>query len=309
MLNIFKVQSKIPDDDKKAPLPPPNAKPDFRQYQDPAGDFSSKELAAGIWYVKHRALIRRMLISGLITLSAALWLYSLARWGSFLIFGLAEDKALYRSLARSANTGLSSRFSAEPLRVLSSSVLPGGVNKFDAVAELSNPNEFFSAAFSYHFIVSSEPTPSQTAFLLPGETRPVAALGLAADGDAAFVIENISWARPDPHRYPKPTDWQAERVNFAVESARVFLPEPGTKATRVTFDFINNSPYNYIAPEFLVGLYSADSLVAVAPLFTGRFDSLEKKSLDVRSFAPNLRGDEVRVFPLVNPYDPAVYAQ
>lgn len=291
----------------------PRAKaPDFRTYVDPTGEFSSKELGHAMWFVRHEVGLYRWLVRGLVAIASVLWIYSLAWWGSYLLFGLNRDRLLSQQATQFPNyTVWQEHLSPAPLQVVDTVLLAGGVNKSDAVAEIANPNDRWLARFNYRFSVNGEQTKLQDTFLLPGESRPVAMFGLPASGNGVTIsLENVRWQRINPHQVTIPKDWQAERLQFRVADfvfRRAGSDPDAPLAQVIQFNLSNASPYGYKTPSFLIGAYSGTALTAVFPLTLEDFASLETKPVDVRSFANSLTADSVQVFPLINPYNTAVY--
>ncbi|OGH69796.1 MAG: hypothetical protein A2754_03385 [Candidatus Magasanikbacteria bacterium RIFCSPHIGHO2_01_FULL_47_8] len=285
-------------------------KVNYQTYVDPTGELDSKKLGWGIWYVEHRLLLYRILLIGLIVLSAIFWLFSLWKLGDYLIFGYAADQRLHQNLSRFSNYTLSQpHFAPAPVSIVSTQILPGGKDKYDAVAEIINPNDHWLVKFNYYFIVGGARTQTQTTFLLPNEDRLVGTLGLTDAQEATLILENITWTRISAHTVPNPKTWQADRLNFEVTDFgfNALQTTESPNAHAITFTFTNNSPFNYVNPKFYVGLYSQDSLVGVLPLQLPSFNSLEVKKIDLRSFVSSLSVDSVKVFPMINVYDPAVY--
>jgi len=313
MLNLYNANN------HSAPLPstpsgaPKNGKKNFERYESPGGEFTGKELRAGFWYVKHRLLLYRLLVWGLLAFAAINWGFSLWRWGDYLIFGLSADRKLEQNLSRFFDyTVIHEHYSPQPLQVLGTQVLNGGVDKYDAVAEVANGNSRWLARFDYFFSVGGENTPKQSGWVLPGEEKPLVFLGLKSasyPGDAVLVLENISWSRVSNHSVPDTKRWQEERLNFSTSDFSFTRPETaeGISAHAVRFKLANNSPYGYVQPKFYVGLFLDQSMVGILPLELDSLRSLEIKNIDLRSFAQNLSVNDVKIFPLINPYDPAAY--
>jgi len=312
MLNIFTPNSHD-SDGKVAEVVNGNSKEkkvDFRTYVDPTGEMGSKELGRGIWYVEHRLLLYRILLIGLVALSAIFWLFSLWKLGDYLIFGYSADQLLYQNLSRSNNYTLSqAHFAPAQVSIVSTQILPGGKDKYDAISEIINPNDHWLVKFDYYFVVGGVRTETQTSFLLPDEDRLIGALGLTDAQEATLILDNVTWTRISAHTVPNPKTWQADRLNFEVTEFGFnnLQTTEAPNAHTITFTFTNNSPFNYVNPKFYVGLYSQDSLVGVLPLQLPSFNSLEVKKVDLRNFVSSLSVDSVKVFPMINVYDPAVY--
>lgn len=286
-------------------------KTDFTKYEDPTKEFTSQELKWSFWYVKHKALLYKILLISLITINAIFILFSLWQWGSYLL-GLGDARRLESNLAASIDyTGIHPHFSAQPIQAVNTQIFSSRENKYDAVAELINPNNRFLAKFSYYFIVGSEKTPAQKTFLLPGESRLVAYLGIR-DGAAAvpvIVLENVTYQRISAHEIPDTASWQDYRLNFQV-SDFIFLKslaQEGQNTDAVQFKLTNASPYSYVAVDFFVALLQNGQMVGILPLHLDSINSLETKNIDLRNFASGLSVTEIALYPIINVYDEAVY--
>lgn len=314
MLNIYRQKNHLPEEiEEKVEQPQVLPRADYHSYKDATGDLNSKKLGYGIWYVGHMVWIYRGIVGTLVLLSVVLWGVSLWKWAMYI----AETQKYTQmrvELTQFPNlTPLHNVFSPQDVQVLSADVLPGGVDKYDAVAEVSNGNEYFMVSFDYQFLLNGQSTESFSAVLLPGEVRPIGVLGLnesALTSDVVPVFENIRWSRINPHQVKRPLDWQSEHLDFTVNNF-VFTPSQvgdGALAHTIAFDLTNNTPYSYFEPTFYVGLYNgANTLVGIVPLTLPGWRSLETKSVDLRSFVRNLQVSTIEVFPLINIYDEAVY--
>jgi hypothetical protein len=319
MLNIYNSQNPEQSNGKTAsngngvpPLPPPTvSKNGLKQYQDPTGEFNSNELTWSLWYLKHKVLLYRILVGVLIGISVILWGYSLIQWLIYAIVGIPQDQALQQSLSRTLNyTVIQPHFAPAPLQILDVKILPGGVNKTDAVAEIYNPNLQQLAEFNYYFVSGDLKSDSKHVALMPGESRLIGALGLSEDfgGGVNIMVENLTWTRLSKHEFPDPATYEAERINFGVSDftfTRAVADGPGAHA--ITFKFTNQSAFGYVNADFLVALYSGGDLVSVLPLQLKDFKSLETRDIDLRSFVTNLNVSEVKVYPALNVFDSSVF--
>lgn len=310
MVNLFNRQKSA-----VAGAPPAPRRPNFREYLDVTGELSSKELGHALWFVRHEVLIYRLLLIGLIIFSAVTWGWSGWRWIEYLAIGRLQDTALHQEIVRFPDyTAGHERFAPAPLAVLRTTLLPGGVNVTDAVAEVQNSNPKWLARFTYYFINGETRTPPQRATLLPGEARPLPAFAVPAvllGGAVTVVLEDVRWERISPHLTADPVAWQTVRLDFSVSDFNVLLPGSAIEAptaAAIQFKLTNQSPYHFAAPKFLIGLTQNQQLVALLPLELPTFRSLETKTVDLRSFVSNLQIDGLQVFPLVNPYDMVAYA-
>ena len=296
------------------PVAGPIKRPSFEKYVDPTGEFTSSELKYSFWYVKHRLLLYRLAFFGLILFSVITWVYSLYGWGNYLIFGYTADQKLTQQLASSVNyVGIHAHFAPQPLAVLKTYILPGGVEKYDALADVANLNQRWRLSFDYSFVLDGKETPPQHTSLLPGEKRPIAYFGIDGAGgpplSSNLHIQNVAWQRVSNKTVPDVKSWQAERINFQTDKF-VFTPmgsATGINANDIQFTLTNASAYGYVAPQFYVALLSGGDTVAVMPLAFDQFASLETKQVDIRNFVANLNATDVQIFPLIDIYSPDVY--
>lgn len=291
-----------------------SAQPKFTSYTDPSGEFTTSQLALSLWYVRHKPELYRFAKIGLVIASIALWGYSIWAWGNYIFYTLRRTPDVNRSLAVFPDYSLlAANLAPQAIKIQGVEVFQGGVDKYDVVASLFNPNDRFSVEFDYYFVVEGAQTSRERTFLLPGEERPAASLGIASSnssfGSPAIRFENVRWQRIDNKKFPSPRRFQEERIQFTTSKVQFSRAEEalGPTAHRVAFDLTNNSAYGYRSLNFYVGLYLQESLVGVMPLNVSNLRSLETRNIDLRSFAPNLNITDVRLFPIINVYDPEVY--
>lgn len=315
MLNIYNPNNH--DGDKTAPLAggaaiPPVVKKGATKYEDPTQEFTSQELKWGFWYVKHKALLYRVLLIGLIAVNSVFIIFGLWQWGIYLL-GIPDAQRVQSSLSASVNyTGIHPHFSAQPVQAINTQIFSSRENKYDAVAELINPNTRFLATFDYYFVIGDVKTAVQKTFLMPGESRLVAHLGIADGAGSApqIVLENIVYKRISAHQVADTAGWQAYRLNFQV-SDFVFLKslaQEGTNTDALQFKLTNASPYSYVNADFYVALLQNGQMVGILPLHLDSINSMETKDIDLRNFSSGLSATEIALYPIINLYDEGVYA-
>lgn len=309
MINFYEQKNRQNGGPVKAPAPANK----LRQYRDPNNGLDARELAWGFWFVKNKVTLYRLAIGGLLILSAIFIVYSLIKLGFILSYDLLKAPAAEQQLTYSPNyASLREHFQPADLQILNVYILPGGTGKNDAVAEVANPNLRSSVSFDYFFDFGGQRTESRRGFILPGETKLLAILGLdesAFSGGASLVVENLDWRRISAHQVTDAAAWQSERLDFSVSDLK-FLPADsisGASAHIINFKLANNSSYGYKDAGFYAGFYQGGGLVGITNFELTDFKSLETRQVDLRSFARRLQVDEVKIFPLIDPYEPAVY--
>jgi len=311
MYNIYTKTNN--QNDPEPPAVAVNAvKPKLDKYVDPTGEMPTGKFKFEMWLVKHKVKIYKSTVTGLIIFSILSWGFSLWQWGDYLIFGIEQDNLLAQDLSRFPNSTVwNEHFSPIPLDIVKAGNLASSAKKIDLYATIANSNERFFVSFDYFFVVNGNPTDKRSTFLLPGETRPVALLGVEAQaaGNIEVVLENIAWKRVSAHKVVNLAGWQNARLNFVVSSSSVVLPVSvdSINATAVQFDLTNNSAFGYKQADFYVALSQGGNIVGLMPLQILDFQSLTTHAVDLRSYATNLYGTEVNVYPMINIYNSAVY--
>jgi len=286
----------------------------FLQYQDTTGELSGGKLKKYLWISQHRVLFYRLLVWFLSVFIFISFAFSIWKMFDYLVFGLENDNILYRELTTFVNyNNANQRYSASPIQILSTDNRDSNTGKFDVISELFNPNERFFVEFDFYLDYGDKKTEKQTTFLLPLEYRPVAVMGLdnaEYSDNYNFVIENIRWQRISNHKISDLESWMKERENFIVNDVRFIskVDDNNLAGNFVNFNLINDSAFNYRAPNFIVGLYQSGYLSGVLPLKSNDFFSGENKSFSLRIFA-NYIFDEIQVYPVINLFDNESYLE
>ena len=314
MLNLYNLQNNgskesvvaVPEQDQK--------KADYTKYISRQDGLSAGGLKWGMWFTSHKATLYKLLIVILLVINAFLIIFSLIKWGDFIL-KWNKQKSVYNQLASAPNYSIINQGNvAKPLQVLGVQVLASGVDKQDIIAEISNPNTRFVVFFDYYFVSQNNTTTKQTTFILPQQTRPVTMMGVKENinfSSPNLVMENVSWKRVNPHTVNNVASWQKEHLDFAVTDFQFVQSYSAAKdradAHIIQFQLTNKSPYDYIEPQFIVGLYQGGSFAGVMPLFLNEIKTLQKIKVDLRSFVNGLVVDEIRIHPIINIYNEEAY--
>ncbi|MFA6486517.1 MAG: hypothetical protein WCT40_04085 [Candidatus Magasanikbacteria bacterium] len=309
MYNIYTKTKN--QNDPTPPVAPANKKPDFTQYIDPTGEMPTGKFKLEIWLVKNKVLFYKIAVRFLVVFSVVTIAYSMWQMGDYLIFGIDEDALMNRQLSSSVNYAVwHDHFAPAPIEIVTANILAGGTDKIDAFAILANHNEKFVVSFDYYFVVGDLVTDKHSGFLLAGENRPVASLGLSAGSGASIeiVLENIAWHRVDPHQIIDVIGWQQARLDFTVANSQIIpASAEGISATALQFDLTNNSAFGYRQADFYVALMQGETVAALLPLQLSDFASNETRAVDLRSYTSGVYGTDIRVCPLIDIYDSGVY--
>lgn len=311
MLNFYKQKNHLYDDVSNAPASVVPKKPvDIGGFEDPIGGLGGKDFKWGVWYVKHRLLLYKILVGLLGALAGVLIIWGLVGWGAYLITGWQRDRVMEWQLTQFTNyTVYHPLLSAPPLEVGATTIWEGGVNKYDLVTTVTNPSDRFVATLKYYYLVNGTSTPVSLVSILPGQTMPVVSYGVVDyPGSAELVFSELAWKRV-PKKVTNVASWQEERLQFLINNFS-FVPaqtDSSANAHAVRFDLTNNSAYGYVEAEFNVGLTQGGILVGMKPLSMSNFKTQETRAVDMRLYAGSTVVDGVVLYPVINVYDQSVY--
>lgn len=313
MLNIYKQQNNNQNGEQPVAMAPTKkVKVDAGRFEDVTGEFTSSQFKRSLWFVTHKVLLYKLFVGLLIVLSIIFWVFSLSRWGDYVVNGIQSDINLHNNLVIFPDyTSIQEHYAPRPIQIAGVSALAGGSKTFDLVAEVSNPNKNFIVHFDYYYNIGNQKTPAQKGFLLAGESHPLVYFGYKEGYPNALnlVMENVVWKRITAHTVANPVAWQADRLNFNVKDFSFTAPQAsgGITANVIKFSVTNNSAFGYRDGLFVVGLMQAGGLTAVMPLVIKDFRSLETRSFDLRNFTDNLLITDIQLFPQIDIYKQDVY--
>jgi len=313
MLNIYNQQNNNHDKDlSKDAISEKKMQVDAGRYEDVTGEFTSAQFKRSVWFTKHKVFLYKMTVAMLVAISVIFWIFSLWRWGDYLINGIIADIKLANNLASFPDyTPVQIHYSPKPLEVAGVNVYQGGSKSYDLVADVANPNDNFIVYFDYYFTDGSSNTPAQRSFLLAGEERPLVYLGVKDSYPTGtnLVLENLTWKRLSAHDIADPIAWQKDHLNFSVSDFSFTAPtDPaGAQANIIKFNLHNDSAFGYRDGNFVLGLLQGGNLVGVMPLSLANFKSLESREVDLRNFVNSLLITDVELFPVIDIYQKEVY--
>lgn len=313
MLNIYNQKNNNHDGDVATNVATTKkVKADASRFEDVTGEFTSAQFKRSYWFITHKVLLYKIAVGVLVVLSVIFWVFSLWRWGDYIINGISSDIALHNNLVVFPNyIGIQAHYAPQPIQIAGVNAFAGSSKTYDLVAEVGNPNKNFIVHFDYYFITGDQKTPTQKGFLLANESRPLTYFGFK-DGypnGVNLIMENVVWKRITAHTVSDPVAWQNNRLNFSVKDFSFSSPQTadGITANVVKFNLTNNSAFGYRDGLFVIGLMQGGGLAGVMPLILKDFKSLETRSVDLRNFSDNLQISDVQLFPLIDIYNQEVY--
>jgi hypothetical protein len=269
-----------------------------------------------LWWVEHRALLRRIGLGSFIAFDAVLLLFG--GWhlmDAFAVSYGAEENAVLRMVAYGQEDlhAYTKAKGAQPLELDDTRVISIGTSRYDLYTTLMNPNEDWWAEFTYHFdLPGDEDTDSEKGFILPSQQKPVAEFAIESGSpisDAQLVIEHVAWHRVNRHLIPDYTTWADDHLNLLVEDAQ-FEKETrfdGETYGRTTFTIKNDTAYSYYDIGLYVLLLRGSAVVGVNRTTLSTLVTGEETLVTVNWFGTLPSVSQVEVIPELNIFDLSVY--
>jgi len=284
------------------------------RYVDPTGEFTNRTLKMSEWYVRHKILLRRILISILSLWSVATIGTGLFVFGDYLIFGYADREAMIEDMSQSYInfTQMKAFYRPKELAVKTPVSLPGTEGRYNFVVEVANPNDRWIAEVLYSFSYGNGKTENAVASIFPMQEIPLVILGheeSVRPKNIRFTLDSITWRRIDPHEIFDPVNFIEQRFQFEVDSFE-FVPADynrGIVSHVVSFDLTNNSLYSYWEPSFYVLFINHGQLIGIDKIIVEQFRAGEVREIKINSTADQLRVTEVEVVPSIDLFDKTVY--
>ena len=287
----------------------------LERYEDVTGEFTSSELKWGEWYVRHKLMLRKIVIGVLFTWCVITVGYGLGYFIYYFSYGYFQDERMaaqqLQELSSLKNIQVLAR--AEDLQIGNIETYTSISDKlYDFAARVKNPNDRWAAIVTYKFSFSGGETDVAQTVLLPGSQRPLAYFGFEANrypANAKLTIVDIDWKKINAHAVEDVAGFVAERTKFPVENFEFTRASKsqGIPNHIVEFDIYNNSIYNYWDPGFYVELIKGNRTVGIIYFVAEEFRAGETKHVDLRSYIKNLEVSNIKVWSAVNVFDDSEY--
>lgn len=267
-----------------------------------------------LWWVNHRALLRRIGIGIFIAFDAFLLL-----WGgwhlldAFAISYGSDERAVAQMVAigQSDLHAYTQANAAEDYLLEEADVLSTGRDQYDLFAVMVNPNEDWWATFEYAFDIDGVMTEFMEGYILPSGTAYLTELGIDSETpirDADVVIEDLIWRRLDHHMIADYDVWYEDRMNFEIANVS-FETEDEFDETfgRTTFTIENRTAFGYYDVSLLVLLKRGSSVAGVNRTVIADLESGEQAEVELSWFGTLPAVSEVEVIPILPLFDLDTY--
>jgi hypothetical protein len=279
---------------------------DIKNYRPVEGP-TTRQLEWGLWWVEHRALLRRIVLGILIALNVGLWGFSLFYLGAYAATGIIADGELARASVKQQpiNHAAIVQAGARDLNVGTVQVFSNTGGAYDLNSPVTNPNTNWYAHFDYAFSVGSDTTSLQHGFILPQESKYLTYFLYKGNRPSAagVQISNIRWQRLDPREVGDITEYLKQHTDLAITDVAFSAESAGSvPLNRVSFTIQNNSPYNYWDTEIYLLLQSGSRLVGINKYMVEKLRSGDVQNIDTL-WTGNLSGGSITVKLSVDIFD------
>jgi hypothetical protein len=275
----------------------------------PGDQLYEKQLGFSYWYVKHKLLLKNILIAALLIIIFILIIFDLY----VITYNLVLNQKSYQEGLNNYVVGnfdytFLRQFNLPPAILVNNIQTYSNNGLFDIVAEISNASTKWYATFEYQFQLGEKTTPVRKGFILPGENKKIMDLAVK-DGNLVsnIIFSNISWQKEINF-----SKIYQEKFNFDFKNIK-YIPSPelGVEVkipvNRVSFEIKNLTAYNYKDINLKLFLKSAGQVVAVNQIPGGTLLSAKTKPIEVNFFQRLPKIESVEIIPEVNILDPSVF--
>lgn len=268
-----------------------------------------------LWWVEHRARLRKLAVIFLAAFDAVLLLFVIWTFlDAFVLSVDREDRAVAEmAVLRQADLrAFSLAHAARPLEAKLVQVIATGDKQYDFYTTLVNPNEDWYAEFWYVFVTGETTTSEQKGFILPGEGKPIISLGLDAESrpiSAKLDLRNVVWRRVDTHEIPDYAAWQSDRFQFDITNISFSrdLQIDSKEIGQIHFTATNRTAFGFWEPVFTVRLLRGGAVVGVTQTTLEQFEAGETRDAAINWFGTIPAVTKIEVIPEVNIFDVDAY--
>jgi len=267
-------------------------------------EISDKKIERSLWYIKNKALIRKVIIIALLITIFILYGFSLLK---FISIKIQEAKQQNSKPIVINFQSWYERNEPQELIIVSKSVIPLTNNKYDIVVEINNPNEKIAITeLKYKFVYDDQSSDERNVFFLPEETKKLVDFGVESNKIIrTFEIEIIETSF---NRLETSEIEQFNKNIFTISNEITHFNNREANARNwIEFTAINESPYNWEETKFLVSLSLGSKLIAINEIKTEKFYSQEEKVLKASWFQKIPSYVTLKIEPETNVLNPENY--
>jgi len=279
------------------------------------GQLEEDRLKWGYWWVTHKVQVRGATVAALIVFDLIFIGYAafgFVDW--YFLSGVRERASIAQLTLRPTDYAwFRQKNGTQDLQVEPAMTLAGSQGAYDVVARVTNPNPQWRVTFEYHFTTDGGATPTKTAYVLPGDSRWLYALGQRSESrpsSSQLVIEKVQWKRVDLHETrPDYATWSTQRLDIRTSDVTYAGPQPQDPVvvSKAKFTVTNATAFGYYNVGFVVVLYSGTRITGVNRVAVSDLRAGEVKQVEASWFTDMPSATKVEVRPEIDIFDPRAY--
>lgn len=265
-----------------------NSSDDLKKYHD-LDDVTIDKLKFGLWWLKNKSTLLKMLYSFIFLVAVISWGYTLFSWGYYYFYWNAKDEEMVRILVQTRTVDplyLKER-SAQRLSVSPVYMLEAG-NKYDFYTIIKNSNPRHYGSLSYCFMEGDIEIDCGQSFILPSDEKYILSLAneLSQRPRNVKLVVDVFWSAINAHKVPDWEEYRDEHLAFKTENLK-FTPAAQSELTEkvnlnvLEFSITNRSPYNYYELPLNIILFRSNSVIAVGRYSLKDFSSNEISEISI----------------------------
>ncbi|MBT3690078.1 hypothetical protein HOE31_03405 [bacterium] len=266
-------------------------------------DISDRRLKVGYWLITHIKRFKQAITIFLALVCFVTVSFSIYGW----VIHFKEQKDLNRAISGIGTINLDfeayhDSIKPNTLVVSESTVIYTGEGKYDILTKIANPNNRWQVdKLVYQFESSFFTSPSSTVYLLPNQEKYLVSYANTSHsriGVPEFKILDLEMTLIKPYQ-------NLPEINFNISDIE-FTAEGEEDRSKVTFNVLNNTLYNFWEVDFLVIIYSGDTISGVNQIKLGEFLGNSTRVGEVSWFERLPRITKVDVYPYVDLLDQSI---
>ncbi|OGY92744.1 MAG: hypothetical protein A3B31_00015 [Candidatus Komeilibacteria bacterium RIFCSPLOWO2_01_FULL_53_11] len=266
-------------------------------------------LERGYWLATHRLVLKKWTSIGLYILIVFSYLYFFVQFGVYMYHYNEWQEIMAQSIATPyAWADIQAANAPLDLEVTDPHLFARGDNRYDAVAQVHNPNEQWGVeSFQYAFAFSDgSKTESTAGYVVPGETKFLTKLNFSSQTPLSRIadveVSDVRWKKivrlpALSWIFTEPPEYLGSQV-ISDKGVQRVLPQ------RITWSVRNGSTLSIRTVVWQVALYTGSQLNSVINYQTGDFPYFAERHFEIILNSATGRVSSITVNPLVNIFDP-----
>jgi hypothetical protein len=268
-----------------------------------------------LWWVEHRALLKKIGIGTLIAFDAVLLLFIAWNVLDVLAINYGKEQREVEKVVVVNQSDLRAYTIANAAQALESDVVRVfsiGKDRYDFFTSVSNPNDDWWAEFTYKFVYTGGETEEKKGYILPNQEKPVVHLAFEFEEPVrvgTFEFVDVNWHRLDHKIIKNYDDWSKNRLEIEITNQKHTKENPFEKQVigRTIFSAENKTAYSYYDPVFYILLKKGSSVVGVNQATFSTFESGSEEEVVVNWFGTLPSVSQVEIFLDLNLFDLETY--